>query len=200
MAAGLGDLIQVIDNQTYLGQNLLNAYYYRVTSLTGLAGDYLEVLADWFEEDIMTVIRSFQSNTLVHTTLSLRNLSNNLDFYEVNVNATGSENPGAGAEAPSFVTVGFQLIRETLATRNGYKRYSGLIEQRLSGNTYAFSSGVQANVENALAADIVLGLVTVAEPVIYRRSGPAPVGTSYTYASIGDAVYRGVGTQNTRKP
>lgn len=200
MAAGLGDLIQIIDNQTYLGETLMNVYYYRVTSITGLVSNYLEVLADWFVAEVMAPVRAIQGTNLTHTLLSVRNLSNNIDYYEDNVNLTGGKVVDLAGSFPSYVTVNFKLIRESLVTRNGSKRFSGLQEVASLGNSYLFATGEKEAIETALAEDIILGVVTVAEPVIVKRPFEPPVGVSYLYSSIGSAAYTKFGTQNTRKP
>lgn len=200
MAAGLGDLIQISDKQQYLGEDLLNVYYYRVTSLTGLTEPYLEAIGDWFVTNVITPVKAIQNPSLVHTLLEVRNLSNNIDFYEDPVNIPGTQPAGAGVPLASWYTVNFKLIRESLVTRNGSKRFSGLNEGYANGNTYTIDAGPRAAIEEALAEDIVLGIVTVAEPVIVKRPIVPPVGTSYLYASIGSAQYTKYGTQNTRKP
>lgn len=200
MAASLGDLIQFVDRQTYLGEDLLNVYYYRITSLTGLSDPYLPVLAEWFRDNVITPVLDIQNNGLVHTTLDARNLSNNIDVAELVVDLPGANTAADTVALPSWMTVNFKLIRESLATRNGSKRFSGLVESQSTANSYAIPPLIQTAIEEALAADIVLSLVTVAEPVIVRRPIVPPVGTSYTYASIGAAVYTAYGTQNTRKP
>ncbi len=83
-------------------------------------------------------------------------------------------------------------------TRNGYKRFAGLSEANVSGNTLVGLDTPVANLQTALAADIMLSVVSVAEPVIVKRPIVAPV-TSYLYSSIGSATFRSVGTQNSRK-
>lgn len=200
MAASLGDLIQIVDNQTYLGESLLNVYYYRVTSITGLSEPYLEALADWFTENVVEEVRRIQNQYLTHTVLQVRNLSNNLDFYEDPIQQVGYIGVAPDGALPSWMTVNFKLVRESLATRNGSKRYSGLVESLSAGNAYSLTEPQKEAISAVLAEDILLGVVTVAEPVIVRRPIDPPVGTSYTYASIGSALYTKFGTQNTRKP
>lgn len=200
MAASLGDLLQVVDKQSYLGQEILNVYMYRVTSITGLVGNYLELIAEWFNDNVVPAITPIQVDVLTHTSIEARNLSNNLDFFELPSGLTGEVAAASDNLAPSFVTVGFQLIRESLATRNGYKRFSGLNDLQIQGNLFIISPADADAIEAALASDIVLSLVTVAEPVIVRRPITPPVAPGYVYSSIGSAIFRGLGTQNTRKP
>lgn len=200
MAAGLGDLIQITDYQTYIGQQVLNVYYYRVTSITGLAGNYLQVLAEWYRDTVLPPVRAIQNVGVIHTSIEARNLSNGIDFYQLAISLTGNIVLVEDQRSPSFMSVGFKLNRESLATRNGYKRYAGLDEGKMRENNYNIGTTESTNLQNALALDIILGAVTVAEPIIVRKPLPDPVGTGFTYSSIGSASYRGLGTQNTRKP
>ncbi len=200
MAAALGDLLQATVKQTYLGQQVLNVYHYRVTSITGLISNYLELFALFIDDTINDAVAQMQLNSLVYTEIETRNLSNGIDFHVEPLTRTGDRTDGGSNAVPSFVSAGFQLIRESLATRNGYKRYAGLDDGLLVNNSYLIGSTIQGDIEAALAADWVEGVVTVAEPIIWGSPrASAPVG-AYTYSSIGAAIYREVGTQNTRKP
>lgn len=200
MAADFGDLIQVTDKQLYLNQELLNVYYYRVVSLTGLIDGYLDLMADWFESDLLPPILDIQNDYLTHVSVDIRNLSNNVDVLERPLGILGTNVATSDTVLPSWVTVNFKLVRESLATRNGSKRYSGLLEGQNSFNAYAIPAPELAALETALAADVYFTAALVMEPVIVRRPIVPPVGTSYTYSSIGAAIYTRYGTQNTRKP
>lgn len=198
MAAILGDLIQLIDNQSYLGQQVLNVYYYRFILALGSEDGYLELLNSEWEADVLPKITQIQNDALLHNSREWRNLSNNVDLF-----VDGTVVPGVNAAAdtarePSFVSAGFLLRRESLVTRNGYKRFAGLSEQDISGNTWIGAPIYITNLETALAQDLSIGLIPSAEPVIVKRPIVPPV-SSYVYASIGSASFRGVGTQNTRK-
>lgn len=198
MAASLGDLIQLVDNQLYLGQQVLNVYYYRVTVALGIADPYLNLLNDYWEDNVLEHVIQIQSDNLSHVSREWRNLTNGADLF-----VDGSVIPGALAESdasdtPSYVSAGFLLHRESLVTRNGYKRFAGITEAQITGNTYVGNMTHIANVETALAADLNVGIISSAEPVIVKRPISVPV-TSYLYASIGSASFRGLGTQNTRK-
>lgn len=200
MAAVLGDLIQATVKQTYLGQQILNVYNYRITNITGAGADYLEQFANWIDDTINDVVAAIQISSLVYTEVEMRNLSNGLDFFVLPVTRTGDIADSGNNAVPSFVSAGFQLVRESLATRNGYKRYAGLSDGLLVNNSYAISDAQRDAIQDALAADWVSGVITVAEPIIWGSPrADAPVG-AYIYSSIGSAIYRGVGTQNTRKP
>lgn len=200
MAAALGDLLQATVRGTYLGQTCLNVYHFRVTSITGLAGNYLELFADFIENPITVSIAAVQISSYNYEDIEARNLSNGLDFFAKPLTLTGGITDSGANGVPSFVSMGWQLVRESLATRNGYKRYAGLSDTLLVDNLYAISALEEAQIRSVLALDWVEGVVTVGEPIIWGSPrSAAPVG-SYVYSSIGDAIYKNVGTQNTRKP
>jgi len=198
VVAALGDLIQITDFQEYLEQQVLNVYYYRITSLTGLSDPYLPVLGDWFRDNVVEAVRAIQSPSALHLSRELRNLSNGADLYTDNEVLDGTNTTTGSGNLPSYVSLGFILRRESLVTRNGYKRIAGVIETNVAGNDFQGDLPEIAAIEEALAADIVIGLATVAEPIIVKRPIIVPV-EDYEYASIGSAQFRGLGTQNSRK-
>lgn len=196
--ADQGNLLQLIDRQTYLGQELINVYYYRVTPALGITGNYLELLNDSWEEIVLPTVVKFQTGRLSHVQREWRNLSNNLDLFIDSTVVTGTATGSTSVDTPSYVSLGFQLNRESLATRNGYKRFGGLPDDGISGNTWTGNPDDISDCEEALGSDLFIGLISSAEPVIVKRPIEPPVG-SYVYASIGSATFRGLGSQNTRK-
>jgi len=198
VAAANGDLIQVIDDQSYLGQQILNVYYYRITAISGLFDGYLNDLNTWFEDNVMEAVRFIQNNGVSHNAREWRNLTNGVDLFTDSTVFVGQNGTVAERRMPSYVSAGFMLQRESLLTRNGYKRFAGIDDGDVEGNTWTIDTDLINAVESALAADITLGLATVAEPIILKRPIDVPV-ESYVYSSIGSASFRGLGTQNTRK-
>lgn len=198
MAGAFGDLLQLIDNQLWQGQQILNVYYYRITQPLGLSDGYLGDINDAWEDLVLSKVKVIQSQYLSHVSREWKNLSNGVDLFVDGTVVPGTHSSGATEQEPSFVSAGFILRRESLVTRNGYKRFSGLSSDQVDGNTSVIPSGQITPIETALASDISLGLVSVAEPVIVKRPIVPPV-SSYVYASIGSASFRGIGTQNTRK-
>lgn len=198
MAAEFGDLLQLVDNQSYLGQQVLNVYYYRVTAALGIADPYLNLLNDYWEEHVLAPILAVQVDALTHNSREWRNLSNNTDLFSANEVIPGNVSVSDAVSMPSFASLGFLLRRESLVTRNGYKRFAGLPDDAVSGNAWTGSVPDLTAIELALAADLNIGLLSVAEPVIVKRPIAAPV-ASFDYSSIGSAQFRGIGTQNSRK-
>lgn len=201
MAVADGDLIQVVDFQDYLEQEILNVYYYRFVVLTGATFAVYSDLADWFEDNIITNVKAIQNGQLTHTSIEVRNLSNGLDIFTKTVSIAGTDGSGGPDAAASFLSVGFRLIRESLVTRNGYKRFAGINEANTSENQFAFPGTTEADIGAALADDVTLGAVVTFVPIIVKRPIGTPPVASYLYSDIGSAEYAGhLGSQNTRKP
>lgn len=198
MAASDGDLIQLVDNQRYAGQQCLNVYYYRVTAPLGLSDGYLADINDWWDDNVLSKIKVVQNVAVEHLSREWRNLSNGTDLFVDSTLVGGEHSATASTILPSFISFGFLLQRESLVTRNGYKRFVGVTDDQVSGNDYVGDTGDMDDIATALASDVTIGLATLAEPVIVKRPIVVPV-SSYVYSSIGSATFRGIGTQNTRK-
>jgi len=198
VAAAVGDLLQLIDNQNYLGQQVLNVYYYRVAPITGLADPYLEDLNEIWEAEVLPTILAIQTDYILHNSREWRNITNNTDLFVDSTVIPGGIPIAVGLTTPSFTSAGFMLQRESLTTRNGYKRFAGLSDENIQGNTLIGLATETAAIEDALAQDLVGGVVTLAEPVIVKRPLTIPA-VDYEFSRIGSASFRGLGTQNTRK-
>ncbi len=122
MAAQVGDILQLTDEQSYLGQQILNVWYYRVDVL-GSAADY-EDIADAFETNIILPMLQFQNTSLTHTRITIKNLTNELDIYEQPISQVGAV---ANDPLPSFMALSFRLVRSTAATRHGRKRHCRVV-------------------------------------------------------------------------
>lgn len=200
MAAGLGDFLQFTVEQFYQQQRVFNVYYYRVTSVVGLAQDYLEAINDWLDANVNTPVRAIQNTGLEYVSIEARNLTNNVDVAVKNLTATGGIAAAVDQRLPSWISASFRLVRESLVTRNGWKRFAGGAETQMVGNFWAITPALTAAIESALASDVVLGVVTVAEPVIIKRPLVTPLPTSHPYASIGGSIFRAaIGSQGSRK-
>lgn len=193
-------LIRVTDVQSYLGQQVLNVYYYRSVSVIEILDVGYEELATDFKENVVDSIRSLQNNYLAHNEVRFENISNGLDIYTLPTNVNGIVSATDATVMPSNMSAGYILRRGSRVTRNGYKRFAGLTEGQVSGNTYVPGNDAQVTViEDALAGPLYIGAVPVLYPVIMKRPFVEPVGYDYFYSPIISASLVGLGTQNTRK-
>ena len=198
MSAGLGDFIRVTDKQILDGQTVLNVFFYRVVSITGITDGYLGSLAAWFDLHVTTAIQGVQHAAINHKEMFLENLTNGVDIYTYVYPGDRKGITTSGDVMPSFVTWGFQLMRENRNTRHGYKRFSGVGEVQVSNGQPDIGSTYTDTLATALALDWTEGVYTFAEPVILRHPITVPL-VSPVYSSIGSARFKGLGTQNTRK-
>lgn len=199
MGVGLGDLLQIIDFQEYLGEQMLNVYYYRYTSTPTIDDAIYGELLDDFLDTVVVPVAAIQSEDVMHTYLQIKNLSTNVQFAELDTDVPGGQSATDTSNLPSFISLGFQLVHDSLVTRSGYKRIGGLIESIVSGNEYTGAGSYTDAIETGLNAPLHAGIIEVAFPIIPKRPLEAPVGTDYLYSSVASVNFKGVGTQNTRK-
>lgn len=200
MSAALGDLLSITVKASLFGEDVYNIFYYRVTSVTGIDSSGYVPLVDEFVTQVLTPQRALQSDDVIYQEALLKNLTNGVDFAFASFAPASIGGTVAQPSMPSFLTLSFRLQRESLATNNGGKHIAGVPEGFVTGNTFVGSSSLLTDYADALAADIVVGLVTLCEPVIVKRPIPVPATIGYVYSSVGGADYRKVGTQNSRKP
>lgn len=150
MAISVNDVLQITDVQNYLGQTILNVYFYRVDVL-GSAITYQDV-ADYFQTQIVLPVADIQSDQLTHSSTMVKNLTNGLDIFEDPIIINGTD---VNAIGPSFVAASFRLLRSTAATRHGSKRVGGLTENFYTGNSHSatYNVGIAA-IEDALGSPV----------------------------------------------
>lgn len=169
MPLAVGDLIELTDVQSYLGQQVLNVYTYELMSLG--ADTELTDLINVFQGTVVTPILGIQNNNLVHTGVIARNLTNGIDIAEEVTSVPGG---GTGEPLASFYAYGFRLVRTTAETRHGSKRIAAPHEPCVSGNSLDVGCVGPVNTAAAgMAADLSIdaGGATdfVARPVIIGR-------------------------------
>lgn len=199
MAAALGDFLRFDLFGRLFGQDILNVFYYRVTSLTGFTDDGYDALLGEFQGTVMDNVVSMLSQDFKFRELVITNVTNGVDFVTQTFGASEYFGEIESPSLPSYVCFTFRLQRETLTTRNGYKRFAGCPESSVSGNEVTANLAVIPAIEAGLASDLVSGLATLCEPVIVKRPLPTLVPSSHPYSSIGGCDFRGIGSQNTRK-
>jgi hypothetical protein len=195
-----GDLLQITDNQTYLGEDLMNVYYYRWFSAPSVDNAVYADLLDDFSEVVIPRITPLQVDGLMHTVLEIKNLSNGVDFAVLPIAVPGQVPASDAEQLPSYISLGFRLLRDSLVTRNGSKRIAGIVDTWITGNDYTGPGTPITDAENAMGENLHTGIIETAAPIIVKRPIVPPVGTSYVYSSVASVLFGGPGTQNTRKP
>lgn len=198
--AEVNDLIQITDIQTFLGQTVLNVYFYKVGVLTGVL-DVLETLNE-FATAVAGPIATVQSEDLIHIQRDWLNISTGLE-----IGTDPNEIPGTalGPVSPSFLSFNITLLRTTALTRSGRKSIAGVREIDTDGNDVALTGGQISTLENAASANVVakddldvsIGFLAA---VIPRRNPLTGLPDPLNLNPISGGKLRGLGTQNTRKP
>jgi len=197
VAVATGDLIRCVDFQSLLGQTVLNVYYFIWTPVLPGSDGYLEDANTSFLDLYMPSITAVQVNTLEHTHREWRNLTNGVDLFDDDTVIPGDID--SGQPLNSFTSLGFMLRRDSLVTRNGYKRFAGLVEGDVQGNDWVGGDTRIDNLKAALMETLVTGIVPSLAPIIVKRPIPEPA-VDYDHSGIVSVAFRGLGTQNSRKP
>jgi hypothetical protein len=169
MAISVGDIVQITDVQSFLGQTLLNVYFYELMSKEA-AVDLVD-LTNAHQLLVQDVVKTIQSTLLTHTLTQAKNLTDGLSIFDDPIVKAGTR---GGDGTPSFTAASFRLNRTNAATRHGSKRIGGLSETDIEGNSVAAASVVNFTaVSAALEADLfaagTLENDFVARPVILGR-------------------------------
>ena len=200
MAMEVNDLVQIVDKQVYVGEECLNVFYYKCATVGTDPDLSLEDLLDWFRLTLLGAVTDIQAVSLQHLAREARNLSNGVDFFVDTEVVTGQLSLDTTDQVNSFTSMGFVLQRSDLNTRNGYKRFAGLTEAQIEGNSYVGSMTPVHAVEDVLHQVVNTLNGDTFTPVIVKRPIPDPGTTDAIVSVISDATFRGIGTQNSRKP
>lgn len=158
-------------------------------------------LNDAFATVIVPDIANVTNQQYVMDDLYTINLMNPDDYNTLTVATPGTE---SGEFLPIFTTWAFEYVRTTRAIQNGRKAIGILSEAAVvSGNA---GSGELPGLAT-LAADLLLQLVggtpaSTFAPQLWRRPGTYHAGVVLApgqFSDVGNVVYKGVSTQNTRK-
>jgi len=170
MAGTTGDVIQLTDIQSYLGQEVLNIYYY-ILDDTGTAG-YLDGILAEFDAAVVDDILPIQHQLLTHTALKAENIFSG-DLLELPY-ATPRAGTRASATSidnatPSYVAAVFSFKRQNSRVRNGRKSIGGLYEGDVSGNSISSLATALNTAAGAMEQDLFPGGVDLFHPAIIGR-------------------------------
>lgn len=201
-----GDIIRITDVQVMDGytREMLNVYYYYVFTLT--APIELQIykidLAGAFKLQVMDQVRLLQTSGLQHKELRFFNMTNQT---EEAVFPFSTPLPGlaAGEYPPGNLSYSFRLQRYNRLTRNGRKGIPGVTDTIIGSGRIlnpAYGSLI-STVSAALGESLVVEGDTsdaLMSPVIVRvPANPGVIPTVWN--TVTEAVFRGFGTQNSRK-
>lgn len=195
-----GDVFRITMCAELFGQDVCNVFHYIVAAWTGNVS--LEDVIDDFVTTVVTPVKAMQSSSLVYTMISIADAMSPEVYFEKPYTSAGGAT--STPSLPSYAAVGFKLVRTDRTTRNGFKRFAGVIEGDVTANalTNPNLSGWTA-IETALAADLTVsgsggGAATLA-PAIVRMSPLDPYQVSEVNLVSSAEVNANVTTQNSRK-
>lgn len=174
----LNKVYQLIHRQTFVGQEIINVYFYNHNSGAGGAG----ILAAAFADDLLPAINDIQCSVIRNVELNVFNLDDLSDFANLAL-ADGGTN--AGESLPPTDAVGFTFKLNTRAVRPGSKRICGVPEAAQNAGSITNEAYLaQIEVLRLALADDVTGVADSYSPVVLKRVKTAIPGTSpveYTY-------------------
>jgi len=202
-----GDFIRVKDFQSLANVEgeVLNVYFFEVASISSANALFLmrEAIEDWWYTEFLPPILAIQTNQLTHTRLEVDNMSNfETDFVVINP-ASPIAGTNAGPYLASATAFSFQLTRLNRTTRHGSKRIAGVPESMVDNNlavsgatTLLASAAIQMQQGYTIEYGVSEEMTIV--PVIAKTPVPPDVLPTVFNPIVG-AVFRGVGSQNSRK-
>lgn len=187
-----GDIYQILDKQTLLGQEVLNVYYYKSDGGSGLQA---EDLGDAFIDQMLPDIVAMQSNELVHTEIQV-NCVTNLDDFHIHPLVTGNIGEFTQSVNDPFGAYGFELIRSTRATRNGSKRIGGVPDTVVTDGVISSGAITLADtLATTMGGNLIAGGADFTPQIRHKKR----TDTEFTYFDAAGAIYKRYTTQNTRK-
>lgn len=145
------DIYQITVHQSYLSQNLINVFYYRVDQDFG--GTDANDLANEFLADVWAAVRGLQHADANTNRIVVINGMTNSDAVDVALDLDGTNI--SGSRLPAFLAVATRSTKGSPGERYSYKRFGGCpnvigADGRWSG---AHSEAIVAMTDN-LGSDI----------------------------------------------
>jgi len=162
-------LYKVILQQSYSAQTILNTFWYLHTLGND---DEQDKCAEAFDLTILPVLKTIQAVSLQYVSIRAINVTGTLaDFVLTPTTLLGTL---TGDPVNTFTAAAIRLNRTTKETRNGQKRFAGMVEIQM--NNQVWDAGYVVLLENVATA-LVANISTVGgifEPVIARQDAVTP--------------------------
>lgn len=195
----LGDVIQMLFEQEYLGQVIRNVFGYVVSVADETAT--MDEIADQAILDIGNIYLNVQVPEVSAVQITVNNLDDETEFIEKDWTGVGGNAP-AGPALPSYVAGGFKLLRADTDTRNGSKRITGIGEDTVEDNNWTtFESAGVIAVEEAFENALLVSPGTMELlPVIIGRDPITGQPDTGRISPVSEAQAQAfITTQNSRK-
>lgn len=180
-------------------------FYYRC--LTMVAPN-AQLLGAAFDQDVLSALAGWQTNSVLYTSLEIINLADDTDFATLDPTTSGGSVNPAGNYSTLWDALGFTIYRGSRNFRNGHKRLPGYNEAFVdaAGN---ITDAPYAGLVNAFAAALFNPIADATDQfqlMIPRRTlqvnpNPPPP-EHYVLVDLGvptGVAFTGATTQNSRK-
>lgn len=166
--ASIGDVYQIVDSGTMIGQKVLNVYFYKlVATPAGFVG--AEDVAQAYVDQVLPDVVAIQTADVLHQSVKATNLFDETDAHEILVSEPGV----AGSDSQgTFEAYPFRLVGDNAAVRAGAKRYPGVEDSFVSDGvvTDVDILALLNDLADKLADTLTFGIgVSLLDPVIVKR-------------------------------
>lgn len=155
------------------GQQWQNQYNYQSESIGGVAGGAQELVNMWNAALMQTLRAIWRGDETEFTITALYGVDiyDDTDFHEriMVPDLTGLRALSGPAVSP-FVAFAFRSARWRVKRNRGYKRYAGICEDDVQGNSYDPGGSLVADIETGLDDPIVGGLATYSPTVAGKEA------------------------------
>lgn len=162
------DVFQIIDQQTFQGQKVLNVYFYQAGAGVGSGYDAEDVYTAW-AADVLPSIRAAQTAAITHSACIVQNLFDVSDKFVITTSLAGTRSNLN--MTPAFLSVMFALSQANGAIRNGRKAIAGLDTNDITNGVITGAAAITALGNLATAFETVIGLGSDLglTPVVVKR-------------------------------
>lgn len=181
-----------------------NAVFFYQKETAHLGGDAAR-LATAFDTAVVEAIAAVLNNQVALTTIEVVNLADVFD-YDTRTPTDTVGDVAATSPGPRFLAYSFQYTRTRRDGRHGYKRFPGVAEELVAGESTSVGAPLTTMIpllEAALEGSISSGGASF-RPMIQHKELVTMPDLSERYVltdlyNVGNVVFRGLTTQNTRK-
>ena len=192
MPTATAGIYQVVLEQNYGSETLKNVWHY----LHSVGDDDEQSdCAQAFDDDMMFTIAAITNTSLSFNEIRVANLTGLL--ADAVLVPSESEGNIVGSLAPSFVAASYRYVRTSKETRNGAKRFCGMVEENLNGNDFTSAYFTTLQSAETTFASTLTGATGVYEPIILRKPD---IGGVWLYNEVATVIaLNRVTTQTSRK-
>lgn len=188
-------ILTTVARQANIVSDLLNVYAYAESVPVTSNAQLTEFIQEWID-NIQPAILAFQSDQIVYLEVRAEVLDG---LYFSSISQGSVDGAISGTALPPYVAYEFIYRRATRVTRNGFKRFPGVIEEAIdqAGNVTGAAATALTAAETVLDDTLNMSWGT-ADPQIWGR--PIPPSTAHRFNDITEVAFQRVTTQNSRKP